>query len=752
MSSNCFLLTCLLFISFNLNAQVIKPYEIKGQVTDVQTNQPIPGVNILYSDFQGVITDNNGNFSFRTDSTNLGLTVSCMGYKTIQKVIEIKGNISNVNFELSPQIEELDEIIVSASKTSEKLSNLSVSVATIGMDQVSNNHTIGMDELIIKTPGVDIMDGQASIRGGSGYSYGAGSRVLLLIDGLPAISADAGNVMWHFLPTENVSKVEIIKGASSVLYGSSALNGVINLRTSEFKDKPETKLSVLTGIYDQPKQKNWKWWNQPRTYSNVSLLHINKIRNTSFAVSGYILQQNGYRKDDYTNLGRINLKLKRSSLKIKDFEYGINCIASYTIKEDFLLWTDADSGALIQNPQTILELNGLILTIDPYFYYQQSKKLRHELLSRFQTTHNFYPGSERNNSNANSFYTDYRTTYKPNKYFLINAGISETVVSIQSNFYQDHTSLNLGAYAQINIYPVNKLKIIAGMRVESYRYNDTTRIPIVPVFRAGINYQIWNNSYLRASFGQGYRYPSIAEKYALTTVGSIRIYPNQDIKPESGWNAEVGFKHGIRNSGWFGQFDIATFYMQNTNLIEYQYVLSHITPNEITGPGFQAFNVENSRIYGMESEVVLRKYFNDFLFNFQGGYTYIYPVIYNTYTSKSSDDYLKYRCKHSLKISSSLTYNRFELGCNGIYKSKILKIDNVFVLQETREAFLPGFYSYWTNNNDGYIVLDGYLSHEFKNKSSLSFLVKNLFNEEYMGRPGDIQPQRSYSLQYQLTF
>jgi len=69
-------------------------------------------------------------------------------------------------------------------------------------------------------------------QGGSGYSYGAGSRVLVLVDDLPLLSPDAGDVKWDYLPVENISQVEIIKGASSVLYGSSALNGIINVRTA----------------------------------------------------------------------------------------------------------------------------------------------------------------------------------------------------------------------------------------------------------------------------------------------------------------------------------------------------------------------------------------------------------------------------------------------------------------------------------------------------------------------------------------
>ena len=59
-----------------------------------------------------------------------------------------------------------------------------------------------------QVPGVTIIDGQANIRGGSGFSYGAGSRVLLLVDDLPMLAADAGDIKWSFLPVENLEQVE----------------------------------------------------------------------------------------------------------------------------------------------------------------------------------------------------------------------------------------------------------------------------------------------------------------------------------------------------------------------------------------------------------------------------------------------------------------------------------------------------------------------------------------------------------------
>mgnify|MGYP003346293950 FL=1 len=123
----------------------------------------------------------------------------------------------------------------------------------------SSNQTT-METAVEQIPGVTVIDGQANIRGGSGFSYGAGSRVLVLVDDLPLLAGDAGDVKWSFLPIENIGQVEVIKGASSALFGSSALNGVINMRTVVPTDTAESSITMYSGVYDKPLDRSMKWW------------------------------------------------------------------------------------------------------------------------------------------------------------------------------------------------------------------------------------------------------------------------------------------------------------------------------------------------------------------------------------------------------------------------------------------------------------------------------------------------------------
>src|SRR5205085_5635963 len=116
---------------------------------------------------------------------------------------------------------------------------------------IESRNAVAMDEGLDYIPGVNIIDGQANIRGGSGWSYGAGSRVQIMVDDLPQLTADANDAKWNFFPVENLEQIEVIKGASSVMFGSSALNGVMNIRTAFPRDTPSTKVSLFGGMYDE---------------------------------------------------------------------------------------------------------------------------------------------------------------------------------------------------------------------------------------------------------------------------------------------------------------------------------------------------------------------------------------------------------------------------------------------------------------------------------------------------------------------
>jgi iron complex outermembrane receptor protein len=736
------------FIHSYLGAQAV----ISGRVFDVQTKETLPAANILYGKGQGTVTKTDGSFTIYTEAGTINLMVRFVGYQQLNRLVNVRaGDTLFLELGLIYEISEIDQIVVSAGKVEQRVSELAVSMNVISPARLALSHTADAAELMNKTPGIEVLDGQASVRGGSGFSYGAGSRVLALIDGLPALAADAGNIKWQFMPLENITQVEVIKGASSVLYGSSALNGVINFRTADARTTPVTKFYTEGGIFGKPSNKDWIWWDSPRVFSSASFSHIQKSGNTNIGMGLYLLSDEGYRKFNEEKLGRMNLRIQRDDQKISGLSYGASIIAGLTRKTDFVLWENGWTGALKQDTATANQMKGHLFTLDPFIRFEKKDKYRHDLRTRLQSTNNRFPEGGENDSQAFSFLAEYQARYNFFKWLEISLGGIETYSQIVSAFYGDHTALNLAGYAQADFAPSNKLKLVSGVRVEHNSLNGESD-KAVPLFRAGLNYRLRGYTFLRASFGQGYRFPSIAEKYAVTTLGSVRIVPNPAIMPESGWNSEIGVKQGILASEVNGFIDLAAFYTRNTDMIEYLFGVYPVPGEESYSFGFMASNVENSRVYGTELSFSLNRRNGRFQHSLGGGYTFMYPVEFNPVTGENSDTHLKYRRKHSFKLNTNSEIKSFDFGIDISAGSKILNVDDVFLAALTRETILPGFFEYWQKGNDGYVVIDPHLGYSFGEHFRVSLVIKNVLNTEYIGRPGDIMPQRSFSLRFSGEF
>ena len=158
------------------------------------------------------------------------LTVMAPGYEKLEKEIV---SVGELEIRLVTKEKTLSTVVVSAGRRGQKLEEIPISIDVIKPALVVNKGLTNLAQAVNQSPGVYVMDGQVSIRGGGGYAYGAGSRVMLLWNGIPMLTPDIGDVKWNAIPMEQASQIEILKGASSVLYGSGALNGIIALNERE---------------------------------------------------------------------------------------------------------------------------------------------------------------------------------------------------------------------------------------------------------------------------------------------------------------------------------------------------------------------------------------------------------------------------------------------------------------------------------------------------------------------------------------
>ena len=752
---------------------------IKGTVTNAVTKESLPGVNITLSSTQGVTSDLDGNYVISVTPGKVKLTFSYVGFTPVVENCDVKkGDLITINVAMNEESMVIEGVVVSAGKYEQKLSDVTVSMSVLKPDMIQNNNANEVTEALNKVPGLDITDGQPSIRGGSGYSYGAGSRVLLLVDDMPILTADAGDAKWNFIPIENISQIEVIKGASSALFGSSALNGVINVRTSFPGEKPVTKFSVNSGLYLNPKRKELIWWGSDRPgFTGMNIFHAHKFGNFDLIVGGNGYLKHSFRESDGETHGRVNFNLRYRDKKVEGLSYGVNSNFMYQDKTDFFLWQDADSGAWRQNPEAVSKNEGYRFNVDPYVTYFTKKGNKHSVKTRYFIATNFFREDTSKNNNSNMIYGEYQFT-RTRKILNLSTGALITYGQSSAELFGSHYSVNASAYAQLDFRFWGKLGVSIGARAEYYRIDstetestyaiyftdDTLSLPVWPVFRFGLNYQLFKYTFLRGSFGQGYRFPTIAEKFIRADVGGLHLFPNEDLKPETGWNAELGIKQGIKLGSWNGYMDLAGFWTEYSNMMEFTFgvykpdTAQYATLDDL---GFKSINVGHARITGF-----------DFTFTGEGrifnlpatllvGYTYTNPVDLvddSLYLANKStaDDILKYRYYHSVKADFDVSFGRFTAGCSYNYTSHMVNIDKSFEgelipgLPET--AILPGLKAYRDAHNKGYHVLDMRIGFTPTERTRFALVMKNVLNSEYMTRPGYIEAPRNVAVQYSMSF
>ncbi len=724
---------------------------LNGTVMDAETNDPLIGATVKINE-TGAVTDYEGKYELRLSPGNYSVTFSYIGYEEKNESVTLNEDQPvTLNIVLKPQTTLLQTATVTSGKYEKPLSEVTVSMDVIKPKLIESVNSTSIDQVLEKVPGVNIIDGQANIRGGSGWSYGAGSRVLLLVDDIPAMQADAGFPNWNDIAVENTNQIEVVKGAASALYGSSALNGIINVRTAYAKKQPETHVSTFFTSYLDPKDKEKIWYKKQPFLTGLSVSHRRKINKLDLVLSGYGLYEDNFREKNFSRYGRITVGT-RYRITEKLF-IGFNSNFNKGKTQSYFYWKDWGPDALRGAETTFTNTERLRFTIDPFLTFYDKYNNQHKIITRYHYIDNNNDANQANSSRL--YYGEYQFQHRFDKLDLVTtAGIVGIGTSVQAELYGDttYTTSNLAGYIQIEKKIWNRLNVSAGARYERNTINSPSivngdTIPEgkstegKPVFRLGLNYQTGKSTFLRASFGQGYRFPTIAEKFIKTTAGGVFIIPNPYLESETGWTTEIGVKQGFKIDKWEGYFDVAVFWSQYVRMMEFT----------ITPTGFQSQNIGNTDIKGFEVSVAGEGNFFGTTTSLLAGYTYIDPK-FQDFTKQdsinSSVDYnvLKYRSKHSLKLDVETKINKFSIGIAVFYNSNIEAIDKIF------EFVIKGLAQQRMENSNGYKTFDARVAYQITKNFKVALIAKNIFNEEYTVRPGLLEAPSNITCRLDFRF
>jgi outer membrane receptor protein involved in Fe transport len=735
-------------------------YTYSGKLIN-KSNEAIVGAQLKFLVANRVLCITNVAGEFYLETEEPLLRVVQIGYQEVQITPEDSLLV------LVEKSNLLSAIVVSENKHSSELKNATISIEIIRPDLISNTAPTNLEESIGRINGVQVVDNQPTIRSGSGWSYGAGSRVQVLVDGVPILSGDAGQPLWNFIPTEGVGGVEIIKGASSVIYGSSALNGVINIKTRRPTNKPFTELNTSVGFYDLPKRKSLRYkGNKRSSVSNITAYHTGVYGGLGVTLGLNALRDESYKMSDYDNRIRGTLGL-RKVVADKNLIYGVNTTYQQGKSGSFLLWESYDLGyTALDSGDTDNNVNRL--SVDPYIKWVTGK-FSHSLNTRYLGINNDVdngdPAMDQSNS-SKLIYADYQSNFSlPKKNFNAIGGLVAINTETQSPLYNGtQNASNYAAYLQLE-KRWNRLSVSGGARYEQFMLND--RSEGKPVFRAGLNYAAAQFTFLRASYGQGYRFPSIAESYITTTVGPVSIYPNPELESETGTNVEIGIKQGFKIGKIQFLADVAVFQMTFENMMEFTFGQWGSVVPPLYGAGFITLNTGKTSVTGSEINLSFQRKSKNIKIQGFVGYTYadskaLEPAktigvdninTQQTYRNTSSDttgDVLKYRPKHLAKADVMVKYKKWTFGLGATYQSAVQNIDMAFV-NFPISAFVPGIQESIDKEITAYTIYNARMGYAFSKTWQTNLLVANLFNFEYAIRPADLGSPRTVRLQVTYT-
>ncbi len=726
----------------------VRGTKLYGVILSAEDSSSIAGATVVIQSQDGrhrvklgALTKSDGSFAFeKLSGGDYKISASMIGFKNFEENLSL-GNMEQKRIEifLQPLPIETQQVVVTASKHEQSLAEVPVSMSLLSSTAIERRNNLSLDDALRYVPGVNFVQDQVNIRGSSGYARGIGSRVLLLIDGIPLLSGDTGGANWESIPMSDVDHVEVVKGAGSALYGSNALGGVIDIITKNGMDANETNVKLYGGSYEQPRYSEWQWSSKPRFFQGGSVTHSfasGELGLGDFGLTASLMynKDDGYIENDgYDNL---NLFMKSAGTVGENQTLKIfgNVFTQHT--GSFLYWQDLshalqpDSSSLGEwVSSTRANLAGIYTNAvsGRFLYVIRGSYYFNYWYDNFGQT----PSGIGDSSTSNVGYLEWQGILNIDTLTIFTFGLEGESDFMNSNLFTTEQSNSGAAYSQLE-KRFDQLRTTIGAR---YDYEKIQTKAAFNQFnpKLGLVYELGDETSLRASVGTGFRAPSLGEVYSNTQTGGVSIVPNPDLLPERSLSEEIGGRIPV---SWYGlsgnQFagiDAAIFQNDYWNMIE----------PEFTSNGQIEFeNVTRARIQGYEIDLTSNAG-TDFLI-LNASYTYIYP------RDISENTILKYRSREIFYASADFSVSIFRASVDFRYLSKFENYDQQLVqsgIVKDGDQRVP---AYVTDVRAGVdLTSAGY-------PVEISFIVNNVFDYYYVEMIGNVAPIRNYSMVVSIKF
>lgn len=624
---------------------------LEGTVLD-SSGAPVPGAAVFVRDLgTGLETsyraDSRGGFAVDVRPGRYRVSAAENDFQTVSQTIDVTAALSEpLVLTLAPAI-LTQSIIVSGSREEELREDSVVKVEMIARSQLKDSGYERVSDILSEEPGiVTRTDRSPGSRAGTQIQGVDSRQSLILLDGFPLVGArgvKSGILNMNRQSTNRLERVEIVKGASSALYGSDAIGGVINMITREPSKRFDANVTASTGTFSAVDLRADAGFIVDR-YSGF--FGAERHKSNPYDLTPLTLDTTGPGFHRYDYMAKLNGDFsEKLKLSLLANAFDNQEISLYSSRSGAQATTTNDSG---QNYGVTLNTGLSSLTqLQTRAYYGKYDE------NSIVDIHN-RPGPIDDTANLNErlYRFDTSLSHILGNHQLLQGGFDWT-----SNEYRGYNRLlgdNNGqsirmtdVWIQDRIQAHPSLSLTIGGRLTNHSTYGTRMVP-----RVGMLLRAADNFRVRASIGRGFRAPDLGQLYYrfLTTSGLYQIIGNPSLSPESSTTTQLGFDSEYR------RFRFSATYFRNNikNLIQTdllgrprtQQQLSQIV-NEFGidsafSPGLNRLtylyrNLENVYTSGVEGKVELRLSGGVIL---TSGYTYLDA------RDKATGAFLSHRHKH----------------------------------------------------------------------------------------------------------
>jgi len=629
-------------------------------VIDSKTGEALVGANVLIKNSKiGTITDKNGNFTINNiNLSKFTIVASYISYLEDSVKVDMEQLKSNYILKLKPSFLKMNEIVTTSTRTSNYLKNAPVSTYVINSEELESIGATDVSKALEWIGGLSINQSQyvtdLEVQGLSG------KQVLVLIDGIKLIGKFNEKFDLSQIPSSGIERIEIVKGASSAIYGSEAMGGVVNIITKSPKDIFSFSVKSDYGSYG-------RWNSNLNAYlpfnswkSNINLTYR---RFDGYDMDKSTIWEDGSQYDKYDALIKIEgplFNFAKLELSANLFKEDLSIIRNEIFKDYTYNKRNNFSIRVSKEINDISKIN-FNTEYSNYSHVMDEKVLSSGYMITGQETKNsLYRNELLYNTILNSHQLLFGYNYEHEKNSSDRISGGEKSTDLHSLFGQDEYKFN------------DVISFVLGLRYDNHSNYGGQLSP-----KFAFLHSPFPNLRVRLNYGSGFRAPSFKElfmDYYNEGVG-YRVFGNPNLKPELSNSYSFNIEYWS-NDDW--QLKTTLFYNSVKDMIEYSFVeyKDHITT-------YKAQNVQKVKTWGCEFE------FKISLFDFVEQYlTYNYTDTKDELLNRE----LSFRSKHRGNlITKFYLTSEIDLQLRQQFYSK-QKYWGEDVAETTGEKFIEGKY------------------------------------------------------------